>query len=66
MFCVVPALYALNMYWCTYPEIGSSSIDWFQLSRFYLKTETEPSIRNVVFEIKQGDGQCPETEYLSE
>jgi hypothetical protein len=27
----------------------TSSIDWAQLSRFYLKTETESSLRNVVF-----------------
>jgi hypothetical protein len=31
------------------PEIGTSSIDWSQLSRFYLKTETESSLRNVMF-----------------
>jgi hypothetical protein len=31
------------------PEIGTSSIDWAQLSRFYLKTETGCSLRNVVF-----------------
>jgi hypothetical protein len=31
------------------PEIRTSSIDWAQLSMFYLKTETEPSLRNVVF-----------------
>jgi hypothetical protein len=31
------------------PEIGTSSIDWAQLSGFYLKTEAESSIRNVVF-----------------
>jgi hypothetical protein len=30
------------------------SIDWAQLSRFYLKTETKSSLRNVVFEIKTG------------
>jgi hypothetical protein len=37
--------------WCWYrcPEIGTSSVDWVQLSRFYLKTETESSLRNVVF-----------------
>jgi hypothetical protein len=29
-------------------EIGTNSIDWAQLSRFYLKTETESSIRNAV------------------
>jgi hypothetical protein len=32
-----------------YPEIGISSIDLAQLSRFYLKTETESNIRNIVF-----------------
>jgi hypothetical protein len=31
------------------PEIGTSSIDWAQLSRFYLKTETDLSLWNVVF-----------------
>jgi hypothetical protein len=31
-----------------YPKIGSSSIDWPQLSRFYLKTETESILRNVI------------------
>jgi hypothetical protein len=31
------------------PEIGTSFIDWAQLSRFYLKTERESSLRNVVF-----------------
>jgi hypothetical protein len=30
-------------------EIGTISINWAQLSRFYLKTETESSLRNVVF-----------------
>jgi hypothetical protein len=30
-------------------QIGTSSIDWDQLSRFYLKMETESSLRNVVF-----------------
>jgi hypothetical protein len=30
-------------------EIGISSINWAQLSRFYLKTETECSLQNVVF-----------------
>jgi hypothetical protein len=29
-------------------EIGTSSVDWSQLIRFYLKTETESSLRNVV------------------
>jgi hypothetical protein len=31
------------------PEIWTRSIDWAQPSRFYLKTETESSLRNVVF-----------------
>jgi hypothetical protein len=35
--------------WHTCPEIETSSIDWTQLSRFYLKTETESSFRNIVF-----------------
>jgi hypothetical protein len=30
-------------------EIETSSVHWSQLSRFYLKTETESSLRNVVF-----------------
>jgi hypothetical protein len=29
--------------------LGTSSVYWSQLSRFYLKTETECSLRNVVF-----------------
>jgi hypothetical protein len=41
--------------WCRCPEIRSSSIDWAQLSRFYLKTETEFSLRNAVcFKEKTG------------
>jgi hypothetical protein len=31
------------------PEIGASSMNWAQLSRFCLKTETESSLRNAVF-----------------
>jgi hypothetical protein len=31
------------------PEIGTCSIDWVQLSMFYLMTETESSLRNFVF-----------------
>jgi hypothetical protein len=31
------------------PKIGAGCIDWFQLSRFYLKTETESGLWNVVF-----------------
>jgi hypothetical protein len=29
--------------------MGTSSVDWAQLNKFYLKTETEYSLRNVVF-----------------
>jgi hypothetical protein len=32
-----------------YPEIVTSSIDRVHLRRFYLKTETESSLRNAVF-----------------
>jgi hypothetical protein len=31
-----------------WPEIGTSSIDWAQLNRFYLKIETKSSLRNVM------------------
>jgi hypothetical protein len=34
--------------WILSPSSGSS-IDWAQLNRFYLKTETECSLRNVMF-----------------
>jgi hypothetical protein len=38
---------------CVRPqEIRASSIYWIQLSRFYLRTETESSLRNVVFFFK--------------
>jgi hypothetical protein len=36
------------------PEIGTSSIDWAQKSRFFLRTETDSSLRNVVFSIEIG------------
>jgi hypothetical protein len=36
-----------------FEEIGTRTINWAQLSRFYLKTKTEPSLRNAVFEIKR-------------
>jgi hypothetical protein len=41
-------------YWCRCPEIGTTSIEWTQLTRFYLNTETESSTRNVVFYIQIG------------
>jgi hypothetical protein len=36
---------------CRCPEIGTSSIDWVHMSRFYLKTKTKSNSRNVVFSI---------------
>jgi hypothetical protein len=40
-------------YLLTCPEMWTSSIDWGQLSRFHMKTETQPSLRNVVcFKLK--------------
>jgi hypothetical protein len=38
------------------PEIGASSIDWAQKSRFYLKTETESSFPHAVFFKYKEDG----------
>jgi hypothetical protein len=35
--------------WVDNVKIGTSSIDWAQLSRFYLKMEIELSLQNVVF-----------------
>jgi hypothetical protein len=43
------SVYTPSWCWHRCPEIGTSSIDWAQLSRFHLKTETESSLRNVVF-----------------
>jgi hypothetical protein len=47
MVYAVLGLYILCWWW--FPEIGTSSIDSVQLSRFYLKTGTESSYQNVVF-----------------
>jgi hypothetical protein len=47
MVCAVFGLYALSWCWYRCPEIRTSSLDWAQLSRFYRKTETESSLRNV-------------------
>jgi hypothetical protein len=38
-----------SLCWYRCPVIRTSSIDWAQMSRFYLKTEIESSLRNVVF-----------------
>jgi hypothetical protein len=40
--------------WYRCPEMGTSSIDWAQLSRFRLETDAEFSPRNAVFYIKTG------------
>jgi hypothetical protein len=40
-----------------YILIGTSSIDWAQLSRFHLKMERESSLRNVMcFKYNQDNG----------
>jgi hypothetical protein len=39
----------LILRWCRRAEIGTSSIDLAQMSKFYQKTETESSLRNLVF-----------------
>jgi hypothetical protein len=49
MICAVLGLHTLSWCWYRCPEIWTSSIDWAQLSRLYLKMETESSLRNVVF-----------------
>jgi hypothetical protein len=38
------------------PEIEISSDNWAQQSKIYLRTETESSLRNVVFNKKLDDG----------
>jgi hypothetical protein len=35
--------------------MGTSSVYWAQLSRFYLRTEIESSLRNVILKYKQDD-----------
>jgi hypothetical protein len=44
---LIYSILVLVRYRC--PEIGTSSVDSAQLNRFYLKTETEFSLRSVVF-----------------
>jgi hypothetical protein len=43
-------LWLVYLVWCWYgcPEVETSCTDFAQLSRVYLKTETESSLRNVV------------------
>jgi hypothetical protein len=45
--CCASFIYPI-MCWCRCPKIGTNCINWAQLSRFHLKTETESSLRNVV------------------
>jgi hypothetical protein len=49
MVYVVFGLYTASWEWHRRPEIRTSSINWAQLSSYYLKTERESSLRNVVF-----------------
>jgi hypothetical protein len=49
MVYVVLVLYAPSWSWHTCPKIGTSSIHGAQLSRVYLKAETESGLRSVVF-----------------
>jgi hypothetical protein len=52
------------------PEVATNCIELTQLSRFHLKTETEPSHRNVAFKKNRAmDGvqkhnSCPNNIYL--
>jgi hypothetical protein len=41
MVCAVFDLCTPSWSWHTCPDIGTSSIDWVQLSRFYLKTDKQ-------------------------
>jgi hypothetical protein len=49
MVCAVLGLCTPSWCRCRCPEKGTISIDWVQLSRFCLKTETDSSLRNVLF-----------------
>jgi hypothetical protein len=49
MVCAVFGLYNPSWGWHRCLEIGTSSTDWAQLSRFYLKMETKASLLNAVF-----------------
>jgi hypothetical protein len=51
MFCAVLGLYTLSSVGA---GVRTSSVHLGQLSRFYLKSETESSLRNVMFYIKTG------------
>jgi hypothetical protein len=39
--------------WCRCPEVWASSIEWAQLSRFHLKTESESNLWNTVLNKKR-------------
>jgi hypothetical protein len=49
MVCDVLGFNTLSWCWYRCREIETSSIDWVQLSRFYLNTEAESSLLNVTF-----------------
>jgi hypothetical protein len=49
MVYAVFGLYTLSCVVAGGTERGTNSIDWAQPSMFYLKTETESSLRNVMF-----------------
>jgi hypothetical protein len=52
MVCAVLGLYNPSWCWFRCLETGTRSNDWDQLSRFYLKTETESSLQNAVLKNK--------------
>jgi hypothetical protein len=45
-------IYRSSPYLLSYSETGTCSIDWANLSRFHLKTETESALHNVTFKKK--------------
>jgi hypothetical protein len=49
MVSAVLGLCTLSLGWHRCPEIRTSSTDFTQLSKLYLKTDSESSLRNVVF-----------------
>jgi hypothetical protein len=54
MVYAVLGLYTLSWCWYRFPEIGTGTVDWAKLSRFYLKTETESqSSKCCVFKYKE-------------
>jgi hypothetical protein len=54
----------LNLFCCSCAKVGTSSIDWDQLSRSHQKTKTESILRNVVLNEKEHKNGCLETQIL--